>query len=171
MNAIFLVALLINAFTPVANYQENDYLHPFYVSVTEINHNAKTRSLEIACKIFTDDFEVELNNRFKAGIDLFNPKNPKEVEQMMAAYMKAQLLIFVNGSRKELKFIGYERESEAIWSYFEVSDCDEPKLMEIRSAVLYDSFKEQINLIHATAGGKRRSGKLDYPKTELKLNF
>ena len=32
--------------------------HPFFVSVTEINHNAKDKTIEIACKIFTDDFET-----------------------------------------------------------------------------------------------------------------
>ena len=32
-------------------------LHPFHVSVVEIEHNAEDKSLEISCKIFTDDFE------------------------------------------------------------------------------------------------------------------
>ncbi|MEI8059397.1 MAG: DUF6702 family protein, partial [Ferruginibacter sp.] len=31
--------------------------HPLFVSVTEIEHNAKDKTLEISCKIFTDDFE------------------------------------------------------------------------------------------------------------------
>ena len=34
--------------------------HPIYVSVTEIEHNAKDKTLEISCKIFTDDFEKTL---------------------------------------------------------------------------------------------------------------
>ena len=31
--------------------------HPIFVSVTEIEHNAKDKTLEISCKIFTDDLE------------------------------------------------------------------------------------------------------------------
>src|SRR6476661_2375693 len=31
--------------------------HPFHVSTTEINHNATDKTLEISCRIFTDDFE------------------------------------------------------------------------------------------------------------------
>ena len=38
--------------------------HPFYVSVTEIQENTKDKILEIACKIFTYDFENDLG---KAG--------------------------------------------------------------------------------------------------------
>ena len=30
--------------------------HPLHVSVIEINHNAADKTLEISCKIFTDDF-------------------------------------------------------------------------------------------------------------------
>ena len=35
-------------------------VHPFYVSVTEINQNAAEKSLEISCKFFADDFEQTL---------------------------------------------------------------------------------------------------------------
>ena len=31
--------------------------HPFYVSVTEINHNAENHTLEISCKMFGEDLE------------------------------------------------------------------------------------------------------------------
>ncbi len=34
--------------------------HPFYVSVTEISHNAKDKTLEISCKLFSSDFETVL---------------------------------------------------------------------------------------------------------------
>ena len=29
--------------------------HPIFVSVTEIEHNAAAKSLEISCKVFTED--------------------------------------------------------------------------------------------------------------------
>ena len=35
-------------------------LHPFHVSGVEVNHNATDKTLEISCKIFTDDFEKEI---------------------------------------------------------------------------------------------------------------
>ena len=40
-------------------------LHPFHVSVVEINHNATDKTLEISCKIFTDDFEKVLAQNYK----------------------------------------------------------------------------------------------------------
>jgi hypothetical protein len=40
-------------------------LHPFHVSVVEINYNATDKTLEISCKIFTDDFEKVLAQNYK----------------------------------------------------------------------------------------------------------
>ena len=34
--------------------------HPIFVSVTEIEHNAVEKTLEISCKLFVDDFEKSL---------------------------------------------------------------------------------------------------------------
>ena len=42
-------------------------LHPIFVSVTEIEHNAKDKTLEISCKIFTDDFEKTLRLTYKGA--------------------------------------------------------------------------------------------------------
>ncbi len=46
------------------------FFHPFYVSVTEINHNAKEQTLEISCKMFAEDLEEILKKNYKTAIDL-----------------------------------------------------------------------------------------------------
>jgi hypothetical protein len=38
--------------------------------VTEINHNAADQTLEISCKLFTDDFEKVLSKNYKVKADL-----------------------------------------------------------------------------------------------------
>ena len=63
-----LVAIILMAARPVI-------VHPFHVSVIEINHNAVDKTLEISCKIFTDDFEKILAKNYKAKVDLINPPN------------------------------------------------------------------------------------------------
>src|SRR5690242_16715797 len=44
--------------------------HPFHISTTEINHNATDKSLEISCRIFTDDFETCLSKIYHTKADL-----------------------------------------------------------------------------------------------------
>ena len=55
--------------------------HPIYVSVTEIEHNAKDKTLEISCKIFTDDFEKTLSQAYKTYVDLLKPKDKNALYQ------------------------------------------------------------------------------------------
>ena len=46
-------------------------LHPLYIAVTEINHNAKDKILEVSCKVFTNDFETVLEEKVAGGrVDL-----------------------------------------------------------------------------------------------------
>jgi len=44
--------------------------HPLYISVTEVNHNAKDKILEVSCKLFTNDFEAALEKMSGAHVDL-----------------------------------------------------------------------------------------------------
>lgn len=146
-------------------------LHPFYVSVTEINHNATDKTLEIACKIFTDDFEAAITKHSQKKVDLFNTaeKDKPAVEKAILEYVTHHLGINLDGQPARLEFVGYERESEAIWSYFQVAGIQPPKKVEISNSLLYDSFAEQINLLHVTIKGNRKSTKLNNP--EVKANF
>ena len=54
--------------------------HPFHVSVVEINHNVADKTLEISCKIFTDDFEKVLAQNYQTRIDLINPPDKKAMD-------------------------------------------------------------------------------------------
>ncbi|MDO9261999.1 MAG: hypothetical protein Q7U08_08670, partial [Flavobacteriaceae bacterium] len=39
-------------------------VHKYYVSLTQIHHNEKDKSVEITLQVFTDDLELSLNNQF-----------------------------------------------------------------------------------------------------------
>ena len=142
-------------------------IHPIFVSVTEINHNARDKNLEIACKIFTDDLETVLAKATGQKIDLFNPKDTALTGRQISDYISKHLLLKVDGKPVTLSFLGFEREQDAVWSYFEVNNvAGVPKNLAIMNNLLYDNFKQQINLMHVTVAGKRQSTKLDYPESD-----
>lgn len=62
--------------------------HPFYVTVTEISHNAGDKNLEISCKIFTDDFETALLKENGVKIDLSNVRDKQVADKQIAEYLK-----------------------------------------------------------------------------------
>jgi hypothetical protein len=150
---------------------KSSFNHPFFVSVTEINHNAGDKNLEISCKIFTDDFETALTKSTGTKVDLFNPRDKQLAEKQIATYIKKHLVMRLDNKPVTLEFVGFERENEAVWSYLQVPQASAPKKIEINNDLLYDAFDQQINLIHISVGGNRKSTKLNYPDASASFLF
>ena len=143
--------------------------HPIYVSVTEIEHNAKDKTLEISCKIFTDDFEKALRQAYKTPVDLLQPKDKAAMNKLVQDYVQKHLQVKVDEKTVALQFLGYEQEEEGIISFYQVNNIPTVKKLEITDNILFEYKKEQISIIHTTVNGKRQSTKLVNP--EDKYNF
>lgn len=163
----FVVSLLL----PKQAFESTPSMHPFYVSVTEINHNSSDRSLEVSCKIFTDDFEKGIETALGQKVNLFRVSDTLLTNRLIHEYMGKALQVTIDGKPYKLEFVGFERESEAIWSYYQVSNVSAPKRMDINNRILYESFEEQINLLHVTVNGQRQSTKLNNPSSAVTFNF
>ncbi len=146
-------------------------VHPFYVTVTEIEHNSKAQTLEISCKIFTDDFEHTLRNHYNEKIDLINPQDVNATSAIVKDYITKHLKISVNGINSILSFVGYEKKEEGIIAYFECSQIKTVKTIEVTDNLLYDYKAEQISIIHITVNGKRTSTKLLNPEEKAFFVF
>lgn len=145
--------------------------HPFYISVTEINHNAKTKSLEISCKTFAEDLEDVLKQNYKISIDLGNNKLQAQNNKVINDYILKHLSINLDSRTAALKFIGFEKENESVYCYFEVADVAAIKKITVTDTILQDYKQEQINIIHMIENGNRKSTKLDYPASQASFSF
>jgi hypothetical protein len=159
-----LVAVSLTSFSPYSK-------HPFHVSVLEIEHNATGKSLEISCKIFTDDFETVLAKNYSTKVDLINPPNKAAMDTLVKKYILSHLSIKISGKAVVLNYIGFENEGEAAYGYFEVENIPVISKIEIANAILHDKFDDQLNIIHIKAGGSRKSTKLNYPDKIAEFNF
>jgi hypothetical protein len=146
--------------------------HPLYISVTEMEYNALEKTLEISCKVFTDDFEKGLAKANAAKVDIYNPKDKALLEKQIADYVRKHLLIKADGKPLTLEYVGYELEEQSTWSYYQVSKlAAAPKKLEVQSSIFYELYDKQINIVHMSSGGNRKSTKLDYPATEAVFDF
>ncbi len=145
--------------------------HPFYLSITDIKYNDKNKSMEIACKMFTNDLEDALKRTTKTSVDLINPKNKKETEKIIFDYITKRLNINLNGKPRTLKCIGFEKEDDVVWTYMEIEKCEKPKQLNITTSLLYDFLKEQINLVSFEVGGNKQSSKVSNPDKEIKFTI
>lgn len=177
----WLFALLIpTVIYPTGNEYEGKLLgslynirstHPLHVSVAEINHNAGEKTLEISCKLFTDDFEKVLGMNYKTKVDLINPPDRPAMEKLVNQFVQGHLKIEVDGKPVQFHYLGYEKDNDAIYSYFQADDIPAVKKIEVTNSLMHELYSDQINLMHVIVGGKRKSTKLDYPEKETEINF
>lgn len=145
--------------------------HPLYITVTEIDHNAKDKILEISCKMFTNDFEAVLEKNAHAKVDLSDVKTKAASDKLIADYVEKHLQIKVDGRTVQLQFVGSEKEADGTWSYFQVSNISSVKKIDVNNSLLYDNFNQEINIMHAAVGGVKKSTRLDYPASAAAFEF
>lgn len=145
--------------------------HPYFVSVTEIDHNAKEKTLEISCKIFTDDFEKTLRQVYKTQVDLLKPKDKEAMNKLVSDYVTKHLQVSVNGKAVSLQYLGYEQEEEGIQSYYQVNNIPAVSRIDVVDNILYDYKKEQIGIIHTVVDGNRKSTRLNNPSDKASFEF
>jgi hypothetical protein len=145
--------------------------HPFYVAVTEITQNSTDKSLEISCRFFVDDFEKTLEKAFKTSLDMNAAKDKDRFDNLIPEYINSRLAIAMDGRPLKLSYIGFEKDKESVYCYFEVVQAPAVKQLQVVNSLLHDFTNEQINIVHVTVNGKRQSAKLDFPNSKASFQF
>lgn len=145
--------------------------HPFYVSVTEINHNTKQQILEVSCKTFLDDMEKILAKEYKMPVDLTKPKDPKKAQQMVGDYVKKHLQLKVDGKPVSLELVGFEPEGASLWTYLQVNGVAGVHKVEITDNILYEMYDAQISIMHVQVGGVKKSTRINNPDSYASFDF
>jgi hypothetical protein len=146
-------------------------LHPFFVSVIDINHNEKEASIEISVRCFTTDLEKMIAAETKNTIDLSQSSQKSKADALIKAYLTKKLSLSVNGSKTNLEYVGFEIQKESTWTYFEIKNIKQLSQLNVFCEVLFGVNDQQINIFHVSAKGSRKSYELIYPKNTTQFNF
>ncbi|MFN7014244.1 MAG: DUF6702 family protein [Bacteroidia bacterium] len=136
-------------------------MHPYYVSVSEVRIDIAAKSVNVSCKLFTDDLQDALYRIYKTPIDL--SKQNDNQTKMLESYIKERFKLTIGGKAIPLLFIGYEIEEEAVWCFLEFNKIESFGKVIIANNLLYDFLPEQTNLIHCYYNSQRKSYKLNNP--------
>jgi len=145
--------------------------HPFHVSTVEINHNATDKSLEISCRIFTDDFETALSKVFNTKANFYDAGLKTKMDSLVKKYIYAHLQVKADDKNVSLNYLGFQKEDMAVYIYVEGTNISKVKKLSVNNSIMHDMFDDQTNIMHITVNGERKSTKLDYPKTSAVFEF
>lgn len=145
--------------------------HPFYVSVTEIEHVKAKNEVQVSCRIFADDLEAVLRKESKLPLDIIHPANRAKMDSLIAGYISRHVLIHVDGKSLQLTYLGYKMEEEAAWCFLSAQTTSPFKQVRVKDDILYSEHPNQINMIHLIRDGIRKSNKLDNPAADVAVTF
>jgi hypothetical protein len=121
--------------------------HKYYVSLTEIQHNKKENSIEITLRVFTDDLELSINNRYNKTFLIGSNQEIAQFNTYLLDYLKNKLIIKVNGKLYEYQFIGKEIEDDLTFIYLEIKGVKTLKSVEITNKLFIEIFEDQQHII------------------------
>ncbi len=130
------------------------FIHPFFITLTELRFNPSSKKMELAQKIFWDDLEVALSKEAGVTVDFLNSKNKATLEGQVKAYLLKHTQVWVNGKTVPLTYVGYEVEEDAAWFYLESTATTTPKTVEVQNTLLLRDFDGQQNIVHVYLNSK-----------------
>ncbi|MDN5201808.1 hypothetical protein QQ008_10555 [Fulvivirgaceae bacterium BMA10] len=146
-------------------------IHPFHVSVCEIEFDQKTAALQITQRIFLDDIELGLRKTFGKDFDIMDDQIKQEVEDMLEKYLQEHLVLKVNDQPVDINYLGHEMDREAIWCYLEVQNIKAVQKVEVENTILFEEFDDQANLVHVEFNDNIKSFKLTPEKRIDSVEF
>lgn len=145
--------------------------HKYYVSVTQIDYVKEKQAIQVTSRIFIDDFERLLQERYDDKIILNTGKDEKEIDLYIEKYIKSKFKIKINGAVANYNFLGKEYEDDIIYCYIEIENVNEVKSFEVENRILFDLFNDQKNIVRTYINSKHKTFVLIPENDKGLLNF
>lgn len=160
--------LLLFLIIPLLSFQG---MHKFYVSVTDIEYNPETKSLQLISRIFIDDMENLLKTRYSKELYLTKNEEHPEADAYLKKYLSQKLKVEVNGKTHSLKYLGKKYENDILKLFIEIENVGIPEQVLVQNEILTDLFSDQKNVVHVEVDGVTKSLLLSRSNESGLLNF
>ena len=146
-------------------------IHKYYVSITQIEYVKDKQSVQIISRIFMDDFEQLLRQRYDEKLTLNNDEDEAVIDTYIKKYLLTKIKIFINGKEVIPTFIGKKYEDDIMHCYLEVENVASISSFEIQNEVLFDMFEDQKNIVRTHINDKNKTFVLNAQNDKGLLNF
>ena len=147
--------------------------HKFYVTVTNIAYSEKDDAIQITSRIFIDDLEKTLKERFDITAKMATDNELKSLDTYIEKYLKSKFIIEINDEQKEFTYLGKKYDNDIVVVYLEIPKVNFPKIKTIAATneILTDMFEDQQNVVHFKLAGKKKSFVLTRSNNKGMLNL
>ena len=131
-------------------------LHAYHSTLTELRYNSTKKQLELAVKVFADDFEKAISRGQAKAVTLTEP-GPRPLVLADAYFQRTLQISTVAGARLPMQVLGMQAENDGYWFYCKVPLPGPVAGVKLRQAVLLDAFADEMNIVNVEANGKKQS--------------
>ena len=146
-------------------------VHKYYLSLTQIEYNEASKSVEVIINVFIDDIETALNDIHKADFQLNTKKEIKDVDTYFFKYVKNHLKFKIDDKAVKYNFIAKEYDDDVVFWYLEIPNIKDVKKITVENTILIDHFSKQQNLVKSKVKGKHKSELLTKKEQIAELKY
>ncbi len=141
--------------------------HKFHVSVSQVEYNASSQTIEVVMRIYSDDLENALSRHAKRPVKL-DPAREKEAGDVVMSYLRGQFELKTKAGRPvKFAWVGLEAQVDMFWLYFQGRAPGGFAGAQLKNRVLCELFDDQVNIVNVKYQGKQ-AGTMFEPKDEFK---
>lgn len=142
------VTLLVS---PAFVASERAEAHPLHTSLAELAYDKKTGAVQLSLRVFVDDF-TRAAVAFQKKQNSARPVSASPAQSPLIGYaVSSFVLTDAQGRRVAFASCGGKRVGDLMWLCFRGQVAGGGPL-RVLSQVLFDNFKDQINIVQATVG-------------------
>tara|TARA_R110002020_G_scaffold36362_1_gene109132 strand:- start:588 stop:1091 length:504 start_codon:yes stop_codon:yes gene_type:complete len=145
--------------------------HKYYLSVSQVDYDEKSKSLQIITRIFYDDVEKALQARYDESIKVDKTYPKEKLNKYLERYLNQKFKVTINEEDKNISYLGFENEDEYVVCYIEVTDVPQINSITIENSLLMEVFSDQKNVVHLNVEGTQKSFLLISGNDKAVLNF
>lgn len=146
--------------------------HPIHLSITEIEHNEKSKALQMTMRIFIDDLELSIQKQTgDEELDLLEPGNGRTTDQLVKAYLADRVKMKVDKKQVKLNYLGHEIEGPAMICYVEIENIKKFSTIEVTNKVILETHDDQSNLVNVNYKEKVKSIRLTNDSPTASVTF
>ena len=132
----FLLLAFVWAPTPAA-------AHRFHTSLTRMDFNSETKSLEISIQLFTHDIIEVFEKRRRKKNDI---QEKEEIDKLIFEYLKENFVLkSKDGQSAKMKWVGKEVKVDLTWVFLEIPLPENLEEAKLQNTIFFETYQEQTN--------------------------
>lgn len=132
-------------------------LHKFYVAIYQINYVPQKKMIQITSRIFLDDLNDALENKYHKKTFIGTEKETPEDEVMLKKYLAEKFTLKVNGQLKPMVFLSKELENNVVICYLNIKEVTKINSLEVQNSIITEVYAEQQNIIQSNINGVKEN--------------